>query len=412
MQLPDPQPLLDSYKQDGPMRAVLDQAYQQAATQLTDHQNGDGTLEIGGKTYAKDRHLAAGGFGSVDVYKAKDGEEIAVKTPIVNDPGDRAAKFEEAASEVRAHSSAVAGNPANVIGLKGVVRTPDGGIQIALELAPRGNAQDAIDKLNTAARRGQITPQEANLARLTILKDMIQGLHHVQETRGMTHLDIKGPNFFVDASGVTKLGDFGTARAGARQQLESNPIQNPRWAAPELVKGDSDRRSQVNAIHEQADAAFGAAAEKLKATLPSDALEVAHSDTKKTLRAERDHKTAAVPLINVTSKVDTWSIGVELYKAFTNKLPFDSDSSFPVSDIQEAQKAFTDRGAKLRLPPEKNLFGLERTQFGQLNTLVGELMHPDPQQRPTLTQALQNPLFQLPGVGGAQARAIIQQVTT
>jgi hypothetical protein len=83
---------------------------------------------------------AEGGFGSVDIYKAADGEEIAVKTPKGATAQERAEKFDEAAREVDAHRSAVAGNPANVVGLKGVVRTPEGGIQIALEFASRGDA--------------------------------------------------------------------------------------------------------------------------------------------------------------------------------------------------------------------------------------------------------------------------------
>jgi hypothetical protein len=86
-----------------------------------------------------------------------------------------------------------------VVGLKGVVRTPEGGIQIALEFASRGDAYGAIDKLNTPPRTTRSRPQEANLARVTMIKDMIEGLRHVQETRGMTHLDVKSPNFFVDA---------------------------------------------------------------------------------------------------------------------------------------------------------------------------------------------------------------------
>ena len=255
--------LMGAYANDGPLKAVLDDAYQQATQRLPNHQNGDGTLEIGGKTYAKDRHLAEGGFGSVDIYKAADGEEIAVKTPTGATAQERAEKFDEAARGVDAHRSAVAGNPANVVGLKGVVRTPEGGIQIALGFASRGDAYGAIDKLNKAAQNNQITPQEANLARVTMIKDMIEGLRHVQDTRGMTHLDVKSPNFFVDAGGVVKLGDVGTASEGGTRQLKGNPIQNPRWAAPELIKGGNDYNAKLQGLRSANNNAMKTAASAL-----------------------------------------------------------------------------------------------------------------------------------------------------
>ncbi len=112
---------------------------------------------------------------------------------------------------------------------------------------------------------------------------------------------------------------------------------------------------------------------------------------------------------SITSKADTWSVGVEAYRLFTNKPPFDDRF---LSEIQDKLVDFaSDPTNRVRLPDDPGA-GLSATDRGRLNTLLGGLMHPDPQQRLTLTQALQNPLFQQPGVGGAQARDVIQQITT
>ena len=91
-------------------------------------------------------------------------------------------------------------------------------------------------------------------------------------------------------------------------------------------------------------------------------------------------------------------------------MPFDHPNFN--SDVQDQIEIFaSDVNNRVRIPDTTNT-GLSGTDLNQLNTLIGGLMHPDPQQRPTLTQALQNPLFQQPGVGSAQARAVIQQITT
>lgn len=407
-QLHDPTPLLESYRQGGPIKAVLDDAYQQATMRLPNRHIDDNTLSLNGTVYTKDRHLAAGGFGSVDVYKAASGEEIAVKTSIAASPEGRAAKFDEAAAEAKAHASAVAGGPANVVGLKGVVRTPEGGLQIALELASRGDAHAAIDKLNAAAARGDITPREANLARLTIVKDMVQGLRHVQETRGMTHLDVKAPNFFVDAGGVVKLGDFGTAKEGGVQRLLKNPVDNPIWTAPEVIKGGRERGALTTALDAASTAAKKAALADIDKTLSPADQDTARQNIVKKYAERAEKHTAAVAPFSITSKADTWSVGVDAYRLFTNEFPFDSGF---LSEIGDKLIDFAaDPAKRVRIPDTVDT-GLSDADLGHLNALVGGLMHPDPQQRTTLSQALQNPLLQHPAVGSPEARAVIQRVT-
>ena len=283
--------------------------------------------------------------------------------------------------------------------------------------ASHGNALNAINKLNEAAKGDPatnlaptITPQQANLARITMLRDMLEGLRHVQETAGMTHLDVKAPNFFIDANGVTKLGDFGTARTGTAHQLDKNPIDNPTWQAPELLKGTDRRAEVVTAFDKMNRAAAAAARAEIDRTLSEADQDVARKNIKDAQDARQERQVAAhAPKIGITAKADTWAVGIDAYRLFTNVSPFEMKFQ---TDEKDKIKAFgDDPNNRVRLPDgvPPGLDGLARSH---LNTVLGQLMHPDPAQRPTLSQILQNPLFQLAGVGGQAARDVIKQVTT
>src|SRR4051812_46268023 len=116
---------------------------------------------------------------------------------------------------------------------------------------------------------------------------------------------------------------------------------------------------------------------------------------------------ASAPKIAITSKADTWGIGVEAYRIFTGTAPFDDPS---LSTIQSKLITFASNpNNRVQVPGNVDV-GLSATDRGHLNTMLGQLMHPDPQQRPALSTILQNPLFQMPGVGSQAARDVIKQV--
>src|SRR5690242_18474877 len=118
-------------------------------------------------------------------------------------------------------------------------------------------------------------------------------------------------------------------------------------------------------------------------------------------------KMATAPKIAITSKADTWSIGVEAYRIFTRAAPLDDPS---LSTIQNKLITFaSDSNNRLQVPGNVDV-GLSAPDRSHFNTMLGQLMHPDPAQRPTLSQILQNLLFQLPGVGSQAARDVIKQV--
>jgi serine/threonine protein kinase len=395
-------PLLSTYANADPqVKAMLDEAYTQALGKLPNHHGGGDSIVLNGVTYTKDRHLADGGFGSVDVYKAPSGHEVAVKTMKGNASPE---KFDEAVREIRSHHSAQQGNPTNVVKLEGVVRAPDGGLQIAMELAGKGDVYELTQKLADKVKAGDITQQEANQARLTMIKDMLEGMRHVQETRGMIHLDVKGPNFFVDGNGVTKLGDFGTALQGTTARLSGSPVDNPTWLAPEVIKGDEERGVQVSALRKMMVAAKNAALAEVDKTLPQDKQDELRANIVKDKQARLDQQSAPLTF-GITNKVDTWSVGIEAFRVLTGKPPFDGDF---MSEIMDQIKTHaSDVNNRVTLPTDVDL-GFSAGELRDLNALIGGLLHPDPTQRTSLSDALQSPIFQNPGIGGQAARDILK----
>ena len=400
-QLPQPGILAGSYKSADPVvRRFLDDVYQHAVTNLSDRRIDDQTVVVGGKTYTKDRELARGSFGTVDLYEAESGEKIVIKTPL----GDG---FDEAADELSAHRWAAGGDPTNLIGLRGALRTPDGVLQIALEYAPRGDAQDLIGGIDTALATGRITQQQANLVRLTLLKDMAQGVQHVQVTRGMVHLDVKAPNFFVDADGVAKLGDFGTATQGKVREMYRSPIDNPLWTSPELAKGSRETKRRSSQTFQQYRAARRAALANLdQLELSSEELTALRKNISSAYDIQIQHEFGT---FEVTGKTDTWSLGVDAYRMFVGRYPFGQKGDRDLV-IERAVIDYQERGTPLGLPQGARI-GLGPLDRRQLDTLLRGMLHPDPKQRPSLEQVLANPLLAQPEVGGPEARRLIRQLT-
>jgi serine/threonine protein kinase len=405
-ELPDSDILTGSYRTADPvLQRFLDDVYEHAVTNLSDRRVDDLTVVVDGKTYTKNRELTRSGFGAIDLYEAASGEKIVIKTPL----GATHEKFDEAVDELSAHRWAAGGDPTNLIGLKGALRTPDGMLQIALEYAPRGDAQGLIGDIDAALAGGRITQEQANLVRLTLLKDMAQAVQHVQETRGMVHLDVKAPNFFVDGDGVVKLGDFGTATKGKVRELYRSPIDNPLWASPELAKGASETKRKISAAFQKYRADRTAALRRLKELNPNASPEELTA-LGKDVNAEYEAKIRQeVGEFAVTGKTDTWSLGVDAYRMFVGKYPFGQKGDSDLK-IENAVIDYQKRGAPIGLPRDASI-GMGPLDRRELDVLVGGMLHPDPKQRPSLAQVLASPLLARPEVGGPESRRLIRQLT-
>jgi serine/threonine protein kinase len=238
---------------------------------------------------------------------------------------------------------------------------------------------------------------------------MVKGLQHVQDTRGMVHLDVKAPNFLVDGNGVLKLSDFGTATAGKVRQMRGSPITNPRWASPELIKGNDEFEKSVDRATTKAKSAKKAALARVDKSLTPDQRKIAREDITQRHNAKIERLEAAVPGFSLTGKTDTWSLGIDAYRLFFKDFPF--DDSF-MAEIEKGITAFASNPNNRIQLPDMSQLGLSGQQQQDLQDLIQGMMHPDPTKRPSLDDVLADPLFQMQGVGGPQARALIQQLTS
>lgn len=339
------------------------EVYARAVSRLDDRVNDDGSVRINGVTYILDRNLGAGSFGRVDRYVDGDGNAIVLKTPIVQESQSIGKRVEESHDEVRAHRAAEGDGHPRITGFRGAVRGPDGLVRIALEEAPGGSLHGLIQGIEESVQQGHITPQSATLMRITLFRDMLEGLRQVQEARGMSHLDLKSPNFFIGQGGIALVGDFGTSRVGSELTLTQRLVDNPNWLAPEAIVR---------------------------------------------------HQASQNGSYQISNKVDTWSLGITAYELFHGgKTPFSESFMFRTENNLRNFAANPDnrvQGRDIgRDPDNPQPQGLGVTA---LDRLLNQLLHPDPEQRPGLGQILGGSLFNEPGVGSEEVRELIMAVAT
>ncbi|WP_075089287.1 protein kinase domain-containing protein [Verrucomicrobium spinosum] len=379
--------------------AFLDGVYDAMLNQLSDRQTAPDKIVVGGKEYTKGAKLGEGGFGDVHVYEHQQevtdpttGEKSTVVDRIAV-KSFKSGNLEEAAQEVRAHQSAMGPQGhENITAMKGVVRTPDGGVLIAMELA-KTDGYAMMANLDKAVAEGRLTPVAANAVRLTILKDMLQGLQHFQETRGMTHLDVKEPNFFVGHNGRMLLGDFGFARTGDRQVLEQTIVDNPTWKAPEIIIQEEARSSVTSAAKAQKNATREFI-QSQRDQVPVEERQAWYDQAIKDIDINTQLRLDMMGGTVVTNKADTWSIGISAYRLFHGESPFHQDF------LSEEQRLIVEHGSD----PENNIRELGTDQAGNstgkavtaMDRLFNQMLNPDPTKRPSITDLLRNPVFQEP----------------
>lgn len=395
------------------VKAFLDEVFNAMLEQLPDKQTAKDKIVIGGKEYTKGLKLGEGGFGDVHVYehtrevtdpttgeKSKVVDRIAVKS-------FKSGNLEEAAAEVRAHQSAMGPQGhENVTAMNGVVRTPEGSVLIAMELA-KTDGYAMMANLDTAVAEGRLTPVAANAVRLTILRDMLRGMQHFQEVRGMTHLDVKEPNYFIGQDGKMKLGDFGFARAGDRQVLDGRLVDNPAWKAPEIIIQEEQRSAITSAAKQQLNAEL----ELLRLQHPNDPdlRKQLYDQIKADIEVTTQLKLDTLGGTIVTNKADTWAIGISAYRLFHGQSPFHGDF------LSEEQEAIVEHGKDAGNHIRE--FGTDQAgnstgkAVTAMDRLFNQMLDPDPTKRPSITDVLRNPVFDEPFVGGDEAYAIIQELS-
>lgn len=393
---------------------LLDAAYTEAVTHLNDRYVDENSIVLDGVTFTKTRTLSdKGGFGSVSVFEGEIGGKkvsLAVKIPKMDpselSPTELEEGFKMSADEARSHRAATEGGSPFVVGFRGAVPTPDGRLLLAMDLETGGDMADFGSKLLELQEKGTVSQHAANLVRITLLQDMTEGLRHLQEVRGMTHIDLKLLNYFISAEGVSKMGDFGLAGTSLTRDFNSRPVDSPMNLSPEIVQGSdriAEQRTRINEAIKNLQKRYAEETPKL----PHDeqrAVAERLNQTIEQLRAMSNELT-----FSVNHMSDTFSLGTAAFELFhgsdfVDELTSENWTSVKIGAIGK----YGDEAS-----PGAGLLGLdssgEKTGFGAtaLDRLLNMMLHPDPTQRPAATDILSLSLFSEPGIGGEDVRHLI-----
>jgi serine/threonine protein kinase len=242
-----------------------------------------------------------------------------------------------------------------------------------------------------------------------MLKDMAEGMRHIQETQGMIHFDFKPPNCLIDGDGNVKIADFGTTVEGEDIAfIEASLIDNPSWQAPELLHA-KDKVSGLEGLKDKTVKQSGKLiVERLKDTFPDATPKEINVMAQSLLRPVTENLKSE---IKVTNKIDSWSLGISGINIFTGN-DFLPEAGFMTEIINAVKDFGTDRqnvalgtvGENGKLPD--NVFA-EETGFTGVDSFINSMLSPNPEDRPSLTEALENPVFIYPGVGSKAARDLL-----
>ena len=103
---------------------------------------------------------------------------------------------------------------------------------IFMELYGLGN----LDEISTRLTDNNLTTDREKLSKVTAF-DVLKGLKRIHTENGIYHLDLKGKNIVVNASGEAASIDFGSARISKKGKLSKNEIHSSRdYLPPEISK--------------------------------------------------------------------------------------------------------------------------------------------------------------------------------
>lgn len=298
----------------------------------------DDSLTLNGKSYNNRTFLAEAGFAKVYTYTSVDDpkQKIVVKEPHrpegMSDDDYRLLLEDESVRELETHYHGMGVDGKghdNMVKLLGAISTSEGPLAV-MEFVDGGDGQKLKNNLSRLREEGSLDTSSYQKAGKHMLYQMMQGLEYMHQ-RGMTHLDVKYDNFLVQQDGTIKVTDFGLSKSVAQFKAKREDRgDNAIYLPPEMV-GD-------------------------------------------TFKFNADGK-------EVSNKIDSWSVGIMMHQVLLEKSPR-TDSSF-MSKIEnntfEFGQDFNNRMIEDPQTPEEHL--------------INKLLHPDPDQRITLSEALQDPVF-------------------
>ncbi len=241
------------------MEAVAETVAGKLADQiLGTHQIDESSFTKGDVVFTRERQLGnPGAFGTAYLYKGSDGSEVVLKVQNEKDNDLYRDAFQE---EIKQHSQieGIRGDSPSILKLEGAMRMSDGSLAILSEVASGGEVDEVKETILEAVQNGVITREQADVLRLTLAKDFIDGMKTMHDN-GLMHRDFKIKNVFVSDTGQAKIADFGTVRENTDYDTTFLlDIDAPHFRPPEQLRAERDLKlfdSQVQTFNERLSAA-------------------------------------------------------------------------------------------------------------------------------------------------------------
>lgn len=386
-----------------------------------DKENGV-TLTFGGKTYIPDARQAGieeGGYGEVNFFVNKDNPEDRVVVKTLKKPPETGYDFD--AVDTRAHLTRLERNflhevemhrtaqgssgHKNIAHFHGACRTVSGELAMVLEAAPHGSVDDLGARLVDLVQRKIITPDDAAAVRLTMLKDMAEGLDESTKNK-IVDCDFKGPNVLIGSNGEAKIIDFGAAQGDGKFIVAEGVIDNQRWSSPEYavarnkIQQNWENFETVNGI-EEAKAKVG----KFRHGKYNNTYKNIVNVLIKENIVDKNKE------ILVNKKSDIWSLGVTSLNLLIGKDYMDDATTN--TEVCERLEKFAasnddeDLGAATYFFPSSQTEAMRGSTAKQEITLIRWMMEANPTRRPNLDKVLRSEVLKDKRVGSPEVRALI-----
>jgi serine/threonine protein kinase len=228
---------------------------------------------------------------------------------------------------------------------------------------------------------------------------MLAGLHEVHES-GITHQDLKSPNYLVGEGGYAMVSDFGLSGVG--QQIQTKrPVDNPLWLAPEVINDHKELSNLVTStlkVNKQNLTPIEVMREQFKGSIPDEDLEKILKDVQQSRENRTIDGLREQHGVEMKKSSDTWALGVTAHQAWFGDDPF-GEQRF-LSKIESNYLEFMKEGKPVFEPKE----GKELTPQ---EDLVNRLMDPNPESRLSPKQALEHEVFTDERVGSERIREFL-----